>query len=83
MGKNESKIRVSIDAKKIEQTNLEILKANFNDIEVEKKSIAEELERNKRYLIEEVLYDGRDLLDEIDRKENKSFITKLIDFIFK
>lgn len=84
MVKNEKR-RIAIDAKKIAQTNLEIEKAHFNDIEVEKKVIQEELERGKRYLIEEVLYEGEELLAEIDQRERKkkSVWNRIMDFIFK
>jgi len=75
--------KIAIDAKKIKQANFEIEKAHYNEIELEKKTINEELERSKRYLVEEVLQDGESLLAEIDRKEKKSFLSRLIDFIFK
>lgn len=84
MEKNNSAKR-TIDANKILQANAELAKAHFNEIETEKKAISEELERGKRYLIEEVLYDGEQLLQEINEREKKkrSFWTKLIDFVFR
>lgn len=83
MADNKDYKKIVLDAQKIEQTNLNIAKTQQNEIEFEKKIINEEIERNKRYLIEEVLIDGESLLKEIERREKKSLWSKFMDFIFK
>lgn len=73
----------SITKKNLIQARISIENSNHKEIELEKKTINEELERSKRYLIEEVLYDGKELLNEIERKGKKSVWNRILDFIFK
>lgn len=77
MGKNK------LEDKKLQIVKLELAEADYKEIEKEKLTIIEELDRNKKYLIEEVLADGESLLQEIEKKEKKSFWNKFMDFIFK
>lgn len=72
-----------LEDKKLQIVKLELDEAQYKEIEKEKLTINEELDRNKKYLIEEVLADGESLLQEIEKKERKSFWDKFMDFIFK
>jgi hypothetical protein len=78
---SENRKKVSIN--KLTDANNALRQSHYNEIEIEKKTITEELERSKRYLIEEVRHDGEHLLNEIERREKKSVWSRLLDFIFK
>lgn len=71
------------DIKRFDLLGLELDSAQYEEVEKEKVVIIDELDRSKKYLIEEVLEDGETLLKEIDRKEKKSLWDRIMDFIFK
>jgi formiminotetrahydrofolate cyclodeaminase len=71
------------ESKKFELLKLELDEAEYKEVEKEKLLILDELDQTKKYLIKEVVEDGETFLKEIEKKEKRTFLDKIMDFIFK
>lgn len=68
---------------RIEYVNIQLNEDLIKEIDLDRISNNDEIEKNKKYLIEEVLENGNDFIAEIDKRDKKSFWNKIMDFIFK